>query len=210
VESAVARRSQRSILDEYSLIENMAQRQRLSTTEGAVLGLLALGQRSGYDLALLAENTVAHLWTPSRSQIYKTLPRLFAAGLARKRDVEQLGRPDKALYTITKAGKQELRRWLDEIEEEPASGTVVFPLKFFFAQFASQGTAEAHLDAYRRFLTVRLERYESLRAGPDTFDARYARHVLEHGIMRTRTTLEWIDATSAAIRSDTARRAQRA
>jgi len=44
-----------------------------------VLGLIAFGERSGYDLARLAENSVAHLWTPSQSQIYKTLPRLVAS-----------------------------------------------------------------------------------------------------------------------------------
>jgi PadR family transcriptional regulator AphA len=182
----------------------MAHGQQLSTTEGAVLGLLAFGERSGYDLALLAEDSVAHLWTPSRSQIYKTLPRLVASGLARRQDVEQLRRPDKAVYRITRAGKRELRRWLDDIEEEPASGRVVFPLKFFFSVFASQATPHAQLAAYRRFLVRRLERYESLRDTPDSFDAHYARHVLEHGIRRVRETLAWIDETATALESDAA------
>jgi DNA-binding PadR family transcriptional regulator len=164
-----------------------------------VLGLLALEQRSGYELARLAESSVAHLWTPSRSQIYKTLPRLVTSGLARRRDVEQRGRPDKAIYRITADGKRELRRWLDTIEEEPASGRVVFPLKLFFAQFASPGTAMAQLAAYRRFLERRLEQYETLRAGPDSFGAHYARHVLEHGITRIHATLTWIDETAAAL-----------
>jgi PadR family transcriptional regulator AphA len=184
----------------------MVSRQRLTTTEGAVLGLLALGERSGYDLARLAESSVAHLWTPSRSQIYKTLPRLVASGLARRRDVEQRGRPDKAIYRITPDGKRELGRWLDDIEEEPASGRVVFPLKFFFAHFASPGTAHAQLAAYRRFLIRRLERYENLRDAPARFDAHYARHVLEHGISRTHATLAWIDDTAAAISAPPARR----
>jgi DNA-binding PadR family transcriptional regulator len=60
------------------------------------LGLLAAGERSGYDLAKMAEGSLAYLWTPSQSQIYKVLPRLAARGLARAREVEQRGRPDKA------------------------------------------------------------------------------------------------------------------
>jgi DNA-binding PadR family transcriptional regulator len=184
----------------------MELERRLTTTDGAVLGLLALGQRSGYDLARLAEGSVAHLWTPSRSQIYKTLPRLVTSGLARRRDVEQRGRPDKAIYRITPDGKRELRRWLDTIEEEPASGRVVFPLKLFFAQFASPGSAHAQLAAYRRFLERRLERYENLRVSPDTFDAHYARHVLEHGISRIHATLTWIDDMAAAIDAPPVRR----
>jgi PadR family transcriptional regulator AphA len=171
----------------------------LSTTEGAVLGLVAFGERSGYDLALLAEDTVQHLWTPSRSQIYKTLPSLVASGLARRREVEQQGRPDKTLYRITPDGREALRRWLDEVEEEPAGGRIVFPLKLFFCEFASPGTAQAQLAAYRRLLAQRLERYEALRSGPRLLDSLYAHHVLRHGISRVQATLAWIDETAAAI-----------
>ena len=173
----------------------------LSTTEGAVLGLVAFGERSGYDLAVLAENSVQHLWTPSQSQIYKTLPRLVADGLARRRDVEQRGRPDKSLYRITPDGRKALRRWLDEVEDEPLGGRVVFPLKLFFCDFASAGTAQAHLAAYRRLLARRLEQYEGLRDGPSQFDSAYTEHVLQHGISRVRATLAWIDETAGAIAS---------
>jgi PadR family transcriptional regulator, regulatory protein AphA len=173
-------------------------------TEGAVLGLIAFGERSGYDLARLAENSVAHLWTPSQSQIYKTLPRLVAWGLARRTEIEQHGRPDKSLYKITADGRKTLRRWLDEIEEEPAAGRVVFALKLFFCEFASRGTAQAQLAAYRLFLTRRLERYEALRDGPRRFDSVYPAHVLQHGITRVRATLVWIEETAAAIESGAA------
>jgi DNA-binding PadR family transcriptional regulator len=184
----------------YPIIrDNNLVEKTLSMTDGAVLGLIAFGERSGYDLARLAENSVAHLWTPSQSQIYKTLPRLVASGLARRREIEQHGRPDKSLYKITPNGRKTLRRWLDEVEEEPAAGRVVFALKLFFCEFASPGTAQAQLAAYRRFLTHRLERYEALRDGPRHFDSVYPEHVLQHGISRARATLAWIDETAAAI-----------
>jgi DNA-binding PadR family transcriptional regulator len=173
-----------------------------TTTEGAVLGLVAFGERSGYDLARLAMDSVAHLWTPSKSQIYKTLPRLVSWGLARRREVEQRGRPDKALYTITAEGRKTLRRWLDEVEEEPTGGRVVFALKLFFCEFASPGTGAAQLAAYRHFLTRQLERYAALRDEPRCFDGIYPQLVLEHGIKRTQATLAWIDETAARIESN--------
>ncbi len=140
-----------------------------------MLGLLATaGERSGYELAKLAENGIAYLWTPSRSQIYKVLPRLVAAGFARMREVEQRGRPDKALYQLTSVGLEALRRWLEEVEEEAA---------------------------YRRFLERRLESYERLEARAAS-PRRYPEHVLQHGLARVRATLAWIDDTTAAIESD--------
>ena len=80
-----------------------------TTTELAVLGLVAFGETSGYDLARTAARSIGHMWAPSRSQIYKVLPRLVAAGYARSREIEQRGRPDKAVYRITPAGRRALR-----------------------------------------------------------------------------------------------------
>jgi DNA-binding PadR family transcriptional regulator len=174
-------------------------RATITTTEGAVLGLLAGGERSGYELAKLAERSVAYLWTPSRSQIYKVLPRLVAAGFARVREVEQQGRPDKALHAITPEGRKALELWLDEIEEEPGGGHVVFALKLFFCAEASPATALAHLAAYRRFLEQRLSAYEAIEADADMSEPGYPEHVLRHGLTRVRATLAWIDETSAAI-----------
>jgi DNA-binding PadR family transcriptional regulator len=171
----------------------------VTTTEGAVLGLLAFGECSGYDLTRLAERSVAHLWTPSQSQIYKTLPRLATAGLARRRQIAQRARPDKVLYRITPAGRRALRAWVDEVEDEPADGRVVFPLKLFFCGFASPGTAAAQLAGYRRFLLRVLAQYEELADGPAHFDSVYPELVLGHGLARVRATLAWVDATAAAL-----------
>ena len=66
------------------------------TTTLVVLGLVALQPGSGYDLARLAERSVGYLWAPSRSQIYKVLPRLVAHRLAIAKTVRQRDRPDKA------------------------------------------------------------------------------------------------------------------
>jgi PadR family transcriptional regulator, regulatory protein AphA len=171
-----------------------------------VLGLVAFGEASGYDLARLAASSVAHIWTPSQSQIYKTLPRLAARGLTRTREVEQRGRPDKAVYRITRKGSGALRRWLDEVGDEPTSGRVVFPLKLFFCDFASPGTAQAQLAAYRRYLVRRLERYEQLRGSDLRFESDLPGHVLGHGIVRVKATLGWIEATVAALEAVTATR----
>jgi DNA-binding PadR family transcriptional regulator len=182
----------------------------LTTTEGAVLGLVAFGEASGYDLARLAARSVAHIWTPSQSQIYKTLPRLAARGLTRTREVEQRGRPDKAVYRITRKGRDVLRRWLDEVDEEPASGRVVFPLKLFFSDFASPGTAQSQLAAYRSYLARRLERYEELRTGGRLLESDLPGLVLQHGIVRVKATLDWIDQTTAALEGQTSAERRRA
>ena len=171
----------------------------LSTTEASVLGLVAFGERSGYDLAQIAENSVAYMWTPSRSQIYKVLPRLVAARLADAREVAQTGRPDKLLYAITPLGTRTLRAWLEVIEEDPVGGGIVFVLKLFFCDFASEETALAQLAGYRRYLERHLRSYEALDRDPEDSEFVYPPYTLHHGLTRVRATLAWIDETVAAI-----------
>jgi PadR family transcriptional regulator AphA len=171
----------------------------LSTTESTVLGLLAFGQRSGYDLLRLAEESVGYIWTPSRSQIYKVLPRLVAAGHATAREVEQERRPDKAVYTITPQGRKTLRAWLGEIEDEPANPSTIFALKLFFCDLVAPEVALAQLDAYRSFLTRRLERYEELRKQPTSQPRVFPQFVLARAIVRIRATLQWADEVEGAV-----------
>jgi DNA-binding PadR family transcriptional regulator len=164
-----------------------------------VLGLLAFGQRSGYDLLRLAAESVGYIWTPSRSQIYKVLPRLVAAGLATALEVEQQRRPDKAVYTITPQGRKTLRAWLAEIEEEPPNASTIFALKLFFCDFVPPEVARGQLNAYRAFLTGRLDTYEQMRKEPTDQERLFPQMILARAIARIRATLEWADGVEVAI-----------
>jgi DNA-binding PadR family transcriptional regulator len=179
----------------------------LTASEGALLGMLAQGERSGYDLSRRVEDSIGYLWSPSRSQIYRILPRLVDRGLAQSREVEQRGRPDKALYALTPAGRQALRAWLEEVEDEPADRTV-YPLKIFFCDFASPEAALAQLAAYRRFLERLLTRYREIEARPTDTRFLYPRLVLAHGITRVTSTLAWIDDATVTIEQQGARSAR--
>jgi DNA-binding PadR family transcriptional regulator len=49
----------------------MARDERaLPVTSYAVLGLLTYGERSGYDLTKLVEQSIGFFFTPAKSQIY--------------------------------------------------------------------------------------------------------------------------------------------
>jgi DNA-binding PadR family transcriptional regulator len=170
-----------------------------STTEAAILGLVAFGERSGYDLARLAEQSVGYLWAPSRSQIYKILPRLVQRGLARSRRVRQRDRPDKDLYRITPAGRRLLRQWLEHVDD-PASGeSNVFALKIFFCDLVPMRTARAQLEGYRGFLEVRLERFELMLQGLVGRETVFPRLILRRAIVRIRVTLEWLEEAIEVI-----------
>ena len=164
---------------------------QLTTTEYAVLGLLAFGERSGYDLARAADRSIVFIWTPSRSQIYKVLPRLVAGGLATSRAVEQERRPDKALYRVTPAGIRVLRAWIDDIDADPSGGSSVFLLKVLFGGFTEPESAAAQLRAYRD--------YEEIERNPSPERTIFGLFALQHGIAHARATTEWADRALAAL-----------
>lgn len=85
---------------------------RINTSRYAVLGMLSLGPRSGYDVKKLVEGSIAHFWSESFGQIYPILRRLEADGLAVRRRERQEGKLERQVYSITPRGLAELRQWL--------------------------------------------------------------------------------------------------
>jgi len=179
---------------------------RLTTTEYAILGLLAQGESSGYDLARAADRSIAYMWSPSRSQIYKVLPRLVARGLATSREVEQRGRPDKALYRITRTGGATLRAWLDDDAEAPQAGGTVFLLKLLLAGAAPPDAGLRQLEAYRSRLERRLAAFEAMAREPSDGQTVYDRIALAHGIAQARATLAWAEDARPQLEREARRR----
>jgi len=136
----------------------------LTTTEAAILGLVAEGEVSGYDLQRRVERGVGYFWKPARSQIYAVLPRLVERGLAVGRRVRQDRRPDKHLYRITPDGLAALREWLELAPLEPDAERILL-IKLFFAKHADP-------EVIRRFVRELRAKAESLALGwPDVSSA---------------------------------------
>jgi len=152
-----------------------------------VLGLLAEGDRSGYDLLKRAERSVAHMWAPAKSQLYAVLPRLVEAGLAGRRTVRQTGRPDKQVYRLTRAGRAAVGQWL---ETAPPKSWDELLLKVFFAELCSREELLRQLDAYADVQRGFLAEYEAI-----TPATRFGALTLEYGLELMPARLKWLEKT---------------
>jgi DNA-binding PadR family transcriptional regulator len=170
----------------------------LTTTEAAVLALLAIeGTRSGYDLLKLATKSIGHVWTPARSGLYAVLPRLERGGLVRSRAVAQATRPDKRLYTITRAGRRSLDAWLETVEP---GATDSFYLKLFVGGLATPEVALEHVAQFRDDAEARLRVYREIeKTNRNTGHDWYHRHLLRLGIERAELDLRWADGVARAL-----------
>jgi DNA-binding PadR family transcriptional regulator len=128
--------------------------QQLTTSEGAVLALLAIeGERSGYELAKLVERAIGHVWSPARSGLYATLPRLAKSGLVESRAVAQTARPDKQVYRISAAGRDSLAEWVRGVE--PGARDTFF-LKLFAGKLTTPDVLVEHVRQFRADTEARL------------------------------------------------------
>lgn len=105
---------------------------RPPTTTFAVLGLLSWGPRSPYGLWQIAEQSLAHFWTISKSQVYGEVARLEELGYVEGEEVAQDGLPDKTVFRITEAGESALDVWLADPSHEPDRFRSGFLVKVFF------------------------------------------------------------------------------
>jgi DNA-binding PadR family transcriptional regulator len=79
----------------------------------ALLALLAGGPAHGYELKQAFERQFGAIWPPVNiGQVYMTLQRLERDGLIAGQAVAQRDRPNKMVYELTGAGKEELLTWL--------------------------------------------------------------------------------------------------
>ena len=83
----------------------------LTTTSYAILGHLALQPWTMYDLARQMQRNVHFYFPRVESQIYAEPKKLVAAGLA-EATTQMTGKRARTVYSITEAGREELRRWL--------------------------------------------------------------------------------------------------
>src|SRR3954463_13700406 len=84
----------------------------LNPTGRVILGMVAFGKRTGYDIKAFVDKTTRYFWAASYGQIYPELKRLEGQGLVRGRSDPSGGRP-RTVYELTEAGAAALEHWLE-------------------------------------------------------------------------------------------------
>lgn len=170
----------------------------------ALLGLLDRTPSSGYDLTRrFAEGVGSYAWSAKHSQIYPELKKLTDAGLI---EITDLGPRGKKTYTLTPAGRGELRTWL--LSPPPGSGGVrnEFVLRLFLLSSLNREEAGRILhgtlayareqgDLLRSEFAGVVEAYQSPSGGAPGMAAQFGIHSYE-------ALEEWATWAMAAIQTD--------
>ncbi len=160
----------------------------------AVLGLLELGPRHGYDLKRLVDRYFAPDHPVAFAQVYATLSRLETRGRVRLDGVERAEGPDRRRYAITPDGLEELDRWLTvPLDAEPHLQAALFT-KVVLAILSGR-PVEPIVDAERH---AHLERMRELTAVRRTSVLPIAL-LADYALFHLEADLRWLDLTAARV-----------
>jgi DNA-binding PadR family transcriptional regulator len=168
-----------------------------SAVTWAVLGLVAMEPRSGYDVKRIIDKSVRHFWAASYGQIYPELRRLEQAAWIEGDDAPRGGR-SRRVYRVTPEGRQALQAWLHghetriELRDESL-------LRLFFADTLPHENALALLRGRREGYRGMLAYLRSLDDGQGK-DPPFVDLVYQWGLDYCEWGIEWCDRQERRLR----------
>ena len=128
----------------------------------AVLAALLEGEASGYDLAKIFDVSVSNFWAATPQQLYRELERLAGEGLIDARVVPQERRPNKRMFTLSEAGRQDLAAFTAK-QPRPTAARDELMVKVQAVDGGDMEAVRAHIEERMEWARGKLARYERLR-----------------------------------------------
>ncbi|ABW09546.1 transcriptional regulator, PadR-like family [Parafrankia sp. EAN1pec] len=160
-----------------------------------LLGLLAEGPASGYDLARRFQEVLGQIWPAQHPKIYAELRRLTDDGLI---EVDTEGPRRRKAYRITDAGLDEIRDWLTTGEIDHTM-RVQSLLRSLFFWLMDPDDLRRRLDEEARFFAESAARYRAYADAKDRGEfgdnpqVRSMRVTIEAGVRLYQALADWAE-----------------
>jgi DNA-binding PadR family transcriptional regulator len=171
----------------------------LSPTGRVILGMIAFGKRTGYDIKTFVDRTARYFWAASYGQIYPELKRMEDQGLVRGKPEPSGGRA-RTVYDLTKAGREVLEHWLAADEAPSYELRDEGMLKLFF----SDSLPERRIEIVRAIRTREERDLAHLRSiEPHASKGPIGSYLtLQMGIGLTEWTIKWCEETERQLAAE--------
>ena len=171
----------------------------LSPTGRVILGMIAFGKRTGYDIKTFVDRTARYFWAASYGQIYPELKRLEDQGLVRGKPEPSGGRARK-VYDLTEAGRDVLEDWLAADDEPSYELRDEGMLKLFFSDSLPERRIEIvraiRMREERDLAHLRSIEPHASKGPPGPY------LTLQMGIGLTEWTIRWCESTERQLASE--------
>src|SRR5947209_8328260 len=171
---------------------------RLGATGRVILGMIALGKPTGYEIKQLVDKATRHFWAISYGQIYPELRRLEQQGLVSGRPEPSGGRA-RTVYELTPAGQEALEGWLASETEPLHELRDEGLLRLFFSDAVPVSERAGLLRAMATRHRRKLAQLEAIELAIDDEPTGGPELTLTFGIEFNRWIVAWCEATAQRL-----------
>jgi DNA-binding PadR family transcriptional regulator len=172
----------------------------LTPTGRVILGMIAFGKQTGYDIKQIVDGSTRNFWAASYGQIYPELRRLEEQGLVHGESDPRGGRA-RTVYELTPAGHDALHGWLDPAPDPMFEVRDEGMLKLFFSDIGTPEQRIENLRAMRERHGRTVAQLEELAAHAEHMGTG-PRMTLELGLGLHRWILDWCDQAELRLQDD--------
>jgi len=166
-------------------------------TSHLCIGILSLGDASGYEIKKAIEQTFSHFQATSYGSIYPALAKLTEQGLVSFHEETQQKRPTKKVFTLTETGREHFFQAL--MRAEPAEQyRSDFLFLMMFAHLLPAEQISTLLEKQTTHLQTELGILERIISECETLTPGM-RFTLEYGITANRALLQLIQNRSPSL-----------
>ncbi len=164
-----------------------------------ILGLLNYSDMNGYEILETFRHSLNHFWNAQKSQVYRELIVLENAGYISGIWVEQNGKPDKKMYSITEDGRIELLEWLScDLKE---SVRIPLLMKTFFL---GEKSVHENIVFFEKLKVAYQKKYDSFKVADkssdyysdelqDLYRSMFWDFTISFGRRRSQMVVDWCD-----------------
>jgi PadR family transcriptional regulator AphA len=172
-----------------------------NTSYYVILGILSLGECSGYDIKKKIGNAIGYFYKVSNGQIYPVLKKLVSQKYADFRVEKSEGKPYRKVYSITDQGFAVLKEWLDSRDNQHNNELL---LKLYFGSVQPISKNIQMIDEYKKIKEKHLEAYDNIAAyfNPGTINTPqeyYSYFTLRFGQVTAKAYIDWCSEVESIL-----------
>ncbi|MGL1935754.1 MAG: PadR family transcriptional regulator [Fibrobacterales bacterium] len=173
-----------------------------SRTKYVILGLLANGAETGYDIKSTIEKSISFFWSESYGQIYPALKKLQENNWVEEVQSESLNKRDKKRYAITPKGLAALDSWVVAKTEIPSHREEVLLKIFLCARSGGEAAGKILCEHQEQFeeKLIELQSIEKMLMEVDHPSKEYWLATLRFGLTSCEQRVKWSQDTLTEFR----------
>ncbi len=164
----------------------------------ALLALLSEGPKYGLQLRQEFEARTGEIWPLNVGQVYTTLQRLERDALVESDDHDEEVGPQKA-FRITRAGREELDRWLTTPPDLTSPPRDELVIKVLAALCVPEVSVHDVIQVHRRYLVELMQQWTRLKEDEADYDLTFAL-VCDAELFRLDSVVRWLDDADGRLR----------